>query len=88
MKQADRLTKDMGDHFTDLLHTLIVDISDTCEHGGMDAADIMSILVSVLMTETVRGSIAMQMSEDDYADFARAAHQRCRRMMASERAQT
>jgi len=49
----------------------------------MDAADIMSILVSVLMTETVRGAIAMQMSEDDYADFARAAHQRCRRMMAA-----
>ena len=85
MKQADRLTKDMGDHFTDLLHTLIVDISDTCMHGGMNAADTMSILVSVLMTETVRGAIAMQLSEDDYADFARAAHQRCRRMMASEK---
>ena len=83
--KPDRLTKDMGDHFTDLLHTLIVDISDTCMHGGMNATDTMSILVSVLMTETVRGSIAMQMSEDDYADFARAAHQRCRRMMASEK---
>ena len=85
MKKLDRLTKDMGDHFTDLLHTLIIDISDTCMHGGMNAADTMSILVSVLMTETVRGAIAMQLSEDDYADFARAAHQRCRRMMAAER---
>ena len=85
MKKLDRLTKDMGDHFTDLLHTLIGDVADTCEHGGMNATDIMSILVSVLMTETVRGSIAMQMSEDDYADFARAAHQRCRRMMALEK---
>ena len=85
MKKLDRLTKDMGNHFTDLLHTLIVDTANTCEHGGMNAADTMSILVSVLMTETVRGSIAMQMSEDDYADFARAAHQRCRRMMPSEK---
>jgi hypothetical protein len=85
MKKLDRLTKDMGDHFTDLLHTLIVDTADTCEHGGMDAADTMSILVSVLMTETVRGAIAMQLSEDDYADFARAAHQRCRRLMAAEK---
>ena len=83
MKQADRLTKDMGNHFTDMLHTLIIDISDTCMHGGMNAADTMSVLVSVLMTETVRGAIAMQLSEDDYADFARAAHQRCRRMMAA-----
>jgi len=81
--KRDRLTKDMGDHFADLLHTLIIDISDTCMHGGMNAADTMSILVSVLMTETVRGAIAMQLSEDDYADFARAAHQRCRRMMAA-----
>jgi len=71
----------MGDHFSDQLHNLIADVADTCEHGGMHANDIMSILVSVLMTETVRGSIALQMSEDDYADFARAAHQRCRRMM-------
>ena len=83
--KADRLTKDMGDHFTDLLHTLIGDVADTCMHGGMSATDTMSILVSVLMTETVRGAIAMQLSEDDYADFARAAHQRCRRLMASEK---
>jgi len=83
--KPDRLTRDMGNHFQERLLTLMRDTADTCEDGGMSGGDIMALLISILMSETLKGCVALKMTEDEYVEVSRQGHRKMMRKQMKER---
>jgi hypothetical protein len=76
MTQYEKLTSDMSDHFYDRMRNLLQDTADTCEMGGMSDRDTVAMLLSILMSETAKGSIAIKMTEEEFLTVCAIAYRR------------
>jgi len=71
---ADRFTTDMGNHLQARIKRAMLDITETCESGGMNIADAITVVASVLMKLSTELAVILEMSSDEYAALCRAAH--------------
>jgi len=73
---ADRFTTDMGNHLQARIKRAMLDTTETCESGGMNIADAITVVASVLMTLSTEVAVILKMSADEYAALCREAHRR------------
>jgi hypothetical protein len=76
MTDPEKLASDLSDHFYDRMVNLLRDTADTAEMGGMSDRDTVAMLLSVLMSETAKGSIAIKMTEEEFLVVSKIAYQR------------
>jgi len=73
---SDKFANDMSDHFYDRLRNLLMDTAETCDMGGMSDRDIIAMLLSVLMSETAKGSITIKLTEEEFLTVCSVAYRR------------
>ena len=82
---SQQFTKDMCNHFSHQLLTLIGDTGDTCDAGDMESSDIVKLLLSGLLLEATKIAVVMKIDEDSFVAMCRGIHQEARRLQLRQK---
>jgi hypothetical protein len=70
----DEVLADMGQHLSIKINQQLADVIETCERADIDRMDIVKMAMGVYLSELLRASHALDLSEESFLGMCRQAY--------------